>query len=141
MTQIDFHILPSPDLSELFRYVARLVQKARGKDHRILIAVGDASLQQQVSDALWGAIPESFLPNSELSESDDAIQLTSSDECGDHHDVLINLRQDIPGFFSRFERVIEVVSQQPDWLTASRDRYRYYQDHGYPLSRHDLRGR
>ncbi len=141
MTKIDFHILPTDQEIDVFHYVARLVQKALNRSHRVLIATEDNQQTNQVSEALWGFQPEAFLAHTLIDSGDFSLQITHTDTCGEHHDVLVNLRSDIPPYFSRFERVFELVSQHPARLNASRDRYRYYSDHGYALKRHDLRDR
>ena len=139
MTKIDFHILPTTQAAEQLKYVARLVQKAINRDHQVLIAVNTDTDAQNVSDALWSAIPESFLAHTFVQEGNYSLQIGTIEQCGQHHDVLINLCATIPDYFSRFERVFEVVFQHPEILPASRERYRYYADHGYEIARHDLR--
>lgn len=141
MTKIDFHILPTDDSTATYHYIARLVHKARGKDHRVLVAVEDDEQSTSVSESLWSALPETFLAHTLVGEPDVGLQISKTNDCAGHHDVLINLRSTPPEFFSRFERVIEVVNQQPDRLQASRQRYKHYQDNGYQLNRHDLRSR
>jgi hypothetical protein len=56
----------------------------------------------------------------------------------DHHDVLINLTQSVPPLFGRFERVAEIVLDDPALRAASRERWRFYKERGYPLAHHDL---
>jgi DNA polymerase-3 subunit chi len=56
----------------------------------------------------------------------------------DEHDVLINLADQLPSFFSRFERLIECVDHDPEVKQASRSRFKYYRDHGYPLNTHTV---
>lgn len=141
MTRIDFHIIPAVQSSDRLAYAARLVAKARSHQHNVLLAVDNAEQAQTLSDALWSVSPESFLPHSLLEADTDAVQIGWHDHPGSHHDVLINLASELPDYFSRFERVFEVVSQEPTVLDASRQRYRFYQDRGYPLTRHDLRDR
>ena len=52
--------------------------------------------------------------------------------------MLINLGAAIPEFFSRFERVAEIVLNDPESLRASRARWSFYKDRGYPLEHHDM---
>ena len=54
------------------------------------------------------------------------------------HDVLVSLVTDVPPFFSRFERVLEVVDNTEDNRTQARERYRFYRDRGYQLETHEL---
>ena len=53
-------------------------------------------------------------------------------------DVLINLKRDVPGFFSRFERVIEIVAGPEVQRNLARERFKFYRDRGYPLETHEL---
>jgi len=52
--------------------------------------------------------------------------------------LLINLGLDVPGFFSRFERVAEVVDGDETQKAKGRERFRFYKDRGYPLETHKL---
>ena len=54
------------------------------------------------------------------------------------HDLLINLQLEIPGFFSRFRRVAEVVTQDASSLEALRRSWTFYKERGYQLEKHDL---
>ncbi len=141
MTQIDFHILSTLQTSDWLQYIARLVQKARSRSRSVLIATTSPEQSEQLSQALWACQPETFLAHEPISQPFFDIQITDSEDCGKHHDILVNLRPEAPAFFSRFERVFEVVCQQPDILQTSRERYRFYNERGYELKRHDLRGR
>jgi DNA polymerase III subunit chi len=53
-------------------------------------------------------------------------------------DVLVNLGADVPEFFSRYERVAEVVDANAVRREQSRERYRYYRDRGYKLNTHQV---
>ena len=68
------------------------------------------------------------------------LQLGYDDLYGDHHQLLINVSDQIPNFFSRFERVAEVACQGPAILAASRERYKFYRERGYELQVHNLKG-
>lgn len=53
-------------------------------------------------------------------------------------DVLINLSDTVPVFFSRFRRTLEVVGGSETARDNSRARYRFYKSRGYPLNHHNL---
>ena len=55
-----------------------------------------------------------------------------------HDEVLLNLRPEWPPFFSRFQRLIEIVSLDDEDRAAARERYRFYRDRGYEIRTHDL---
>jgi DNA polymerase-3 subunit chi len=48
--------------------------------------------------------------------------------------VLVNLAPQVPEFFSRYERVAEVVDANAERRELSRERYRFYRDRGYKLN-------
>jgi len=52
--------------------------------------------------------------------------------------VLINLQSEIPTWFSRFDRVVEIIYPQPEYEQSKRDNFKFYQERGYALSFHDL---
>jgi DNA polymerase-3 subunit chi len=64
----------------------------------------------------------------------------SGEEAPEEHEVMINLAHPVPSFFSRFERVLEVVPAQEEPRTLARERFRFYKERGYPLESHDIAG-
>ena len=52
--------------------------------------------------------------------------------------MLINLHPSPPPFFSRFERLVEIVGAGADDIAAGRERWRFYKERGYALRSHNL---
>jgi DNA polymerase-3 subunit chi len=52
--------------------------------------------------------------------------------------VLINFTLALPDGFERFERVVELVDQQPDVLAKSRERFKQYRERGCAPESHRL---
>jgi DNA polymerase-3 subunit chi len=52
----------------------------------------------------------------------------------------VNLDSQQPEFFSRFERVIEVVTGDDEDRQAARARWKFYQERGYALTSYDIAG-
>jgi DNA polymerase-3 subunit chi len=65
------------------------------------------------------------------------IVLTNKGEDVCHYDLLINLDDEWPPFFSRFERLVEIVGTEEDNKVKARSRYKFYKDRGYPLQTFD----
>jgi DNA polymerase-3 subunit chi len=57
-----------------------------------------------------------------------------------HEQVLVNLCPECPPVFSRFERLIEIVSLDEAERDLARARFRFYRDRGYDIHTHDLAG-
>jgi DNA polymerase-3 subunit chi len=55
-----------------------------------------------------------------------------------HDEVLLNLRPEWPPFFSRFQRLIEIVSLDERDRVDARERFRFYRERGYEIRTHDL---
>src|SRR3546814_14519636 len=55
-----------------------------------------------------------------------------------HHGVMLNLGLEVPDWFSRFERVLEIVAADAEGRAKSRERYKFYRDRGYELATHKL---
>ena len=52
--------------------------------------------------------------------------------------VLINLQAEPPPFFSRFERLAEIVGIDEADAAAGRVRFRFYRERGYEMRMHNL---
>ena len=90
---------------------------------------------------LWTFSEQSFVPHGLLGEVEadlNPILIGDAQQAHEEHDVLINLAMEVPTFFSRFERLAECVDNDDVARTASRERYRFYRDRGYPLNLHDI---
>jgi DNA polymerase III subunit chi len=139
MTRVDFYLLPSTDETARLRVVCRLADKIFGLGQQLHIHTADAQQAQKLDRLLWTFQDISFLPHSLAgSESAGPITVGHDNAPAAGGDVLINLAPDTPHFFSRFERVAEVVDEQPEVRAAGRTRYRFYRDRGYPLQHHQL---
>ena len=68
------------------------------------------------------------------------VVLTCNDDNLPHHDLLITLHSECVPFFSRFDRVIEIVGKDNEDSRLGRVRYKFYRDRGYELRHFDLAG-
>ena len=139
MTHIDFYILASSQPQGRERLACRLAEKVYRLGHRLYIHTADAAQSQLVDELLWTFRPGSFVPH-ELRGGDAAPVCIGHDaESGEDAEVLINLSQEVPLFFSRYERVAEIVDPSPEHRPPGRARFRFYRDRGYTLKTHDIR--
>jgi DNA polymerase-3 subunit chi len=139
MTQIDFHVNAPTKLA----YACRLARKAYGAGARMVFYAADARALTEFDRLLWTFSQLDFIPHCRVRDplaGVTPIHLAGPDDADHcvHHDVIVNLGVEQPPFFSRFERMIEVVGADPDDLDAGRARWKFYKDRGYPLNRHDV---
>ncbi|RLT95323.1 DNA polymerase III subunit chi [Ketobacter sp.] len=138
MTRVDFYILPEDNRISPLNYAARLVEKAFRRGHQVYIHTLDDTQTRLLSEELWQR-PESFLAHGTGSnDPHQPIQISHQGEPQQHGDVMVNLAGTIPPFFSRFQRVAEIVPGKPESRSQSRDNFRYYKERGYALNTHNI---
>ena len=138
MTLIEFHF-NAPDR---LQYVCRLLRKATLQGARLGVVGAEPSLRQ-LDAVLWKFSDIAFLPHS---TSADTLAVQEASPIRLHVDpsqlvgldVLINLGEDVPQGFEKFERLIEIVAGDDYEKMMARKRWRHYVDQGYDLSQHDL---
>lgn len=139
MTRVGFYVVQAADQTQRLQVAVRLADKAFQQGHRIFINAVDEAQARTLDELLWTYRPASFLPHGlHGQEQSKSIAIGWGQEPLDHNDLLINLQLGIPGFFSRFRRVAEVVTQDPASLDALRRSWTFYKERGYQLEKHDL---
>ena len=123
MTSIDFYT----HVDDRLAVAARIVAKAYAAHGSVRVLTPDASATEALDRLLWTHPPLSFLPHCRM----DSPLAADTPVWIDHaltHDgpaaVLVNLHDAPPPFFSRFERLAEIVGV--DDAAAGRERYKYY---------------
>ncbi len=139
MTLVGFYVVQTSDPGQRLRVAARLADKAFQRGHRIFINATDEAQATEINELLCSFRPASLLPPGlHGQEHSETIAIGWGQEPNNHNDLLINLQLEIPSFFSRFARVAEVVTQEPDSLAALRKSWTFYKERGYQLEKHDL---
>jgi DNA polymerase-3 subunit chi len=140
VTQIDFYV--QVDGKE--ELVRKLCAKALAAQAKVVIWCADQVACQKLSRLLWSVPATGFVPHCLAGEPlapRTPIVLACDDSAVAHDQILVNLRAEVPAFFSRFERLIEIVSATDEAeKQLARDRYRYYRDRGYEIRTHDMAG-
>lgn len=141
MTRVDFYLVGGNGKRELF--TCRLVQKIYQQGHRAYVLVESDTQAQALDNALWTFNESSFVPHAlhredRHADADSPVLLGTGEPPADIHDVLILLSAETPAWFSRFERVAEVVGNSDNERASARERFRFYRDRGYPLDTHEV---
>jgi DNA polymerase-3 subunit chi len=137
MTRIDFYF-NAPGKAEVAR---KLAAKTFQAGQQALVFTRQASRGHELDGLFWTAQQLSFLPHVRCGHSlarqtpiligDNPDELSSAD-------VLINLEDETPDFFSRFARVMEIVTTEEGDRERARARLRFFRERGYQVDTHDL---
>lgn len=138
MTEIAFHF----NAPEPVAYACRLLRKAVSSGAKVVVT-GEPATLKQLDAALWAISATDFVPHCLLRGDPRVIAaspvvLTTVIESAPHQEVLLNLGEEIPQGFDRFQRVIEVVGLDEQERLSGRARWLDYKHLGYTLRRHDL---
>jgi len=139
MTSIDFYT----HVADRLEVAARLIAKAYRAHGSVRVLTPDPAATDALDRALWLRPPTGFLPHCRVGHKLAAETPIWIDHVDDHPGpagVLINLQASPPPFFSRFERLAEIVGLEEADVAAARERYRYYRERGYELRTHKLDG-
>lgn len=142
MTGIDFHFNTPDKLG----YACRLLRKAVSARGARVVVVADAALLDAIDLALWQLSPVDFIAHCRA-DAEPAVVVRSpvllTTGCAaptPHQQVLLNLGTGVPEGFERFERLIDIVSNDDADRQIARTRWRHYADRGYAITRHDFAG-
>lgn len=137
MTKVDFYTGSEDKL----RTACQLSQKAMQNGLRVLLHVPDEATARKLDQLLWHFPATAFMPHCHSHEAEAATLpvVIGCDETFPHSELLISLHDVCLPFFSRFERVIEIVSQDDADAKQGRERYGFYRDRGYEMRHFDLR--
>jgi len=140
MTQIDFYT----HVTQPLKLAAKIIAKAYRIHGSVRVLTPDAATTQALDRLLWLDPPLSFLPHCRMDSaiaSETPIWIDERLEHSGPAAVLLNLHAEPPPFFSRFERLAELVASDERNVAAGRARFRFYRERGYELRQHDWSAR
>jgi DNA polymerase-3 subunit chi len=137
VTQIDFYT----HVESRLHTACQLCAKAASQGLRLFVYAPDADTVRDLDRLLWTTPATGFIPHCRPGDPLAAVTPVILSEFPDplpHDEVLLNLHPEVPTFFSRFRRLIEIVSTDEADRQQARARFRFYRDRGYDLRDHPL---
>jgi DNA polymerase-3 subunit chi len=141
VTEVSFHF----NVPDRMAYACRLLRKAVRRGAKVVVcAPGD--ILSRLDRQLWVFEPLDFVPHVHARPGqapaprlrDTPVWLSEQVREVPHHDVLLNMGDELVDGFESFARVIELVSQDGEDRQAGRARWKHYSDRGYAITRHDV---
>ena len=139
MTRISFYISKEGTKNSRLNILFRIVKKAYFSGHKIYIVSQDEKQAKDIDSKLWTREPNRFIPHGLVNTPEGKlVAIGWGQEPEEHNEILINLFDSIPPFFSRFDRLIEIVMPSAAELSRGRTNWKYYQDRGYLLEKYNI---
>ena len=136
MTRIDFYILPDVDSDAKFRFACRLAHRAIADGGHAHVRTASAEATADLDALMWNYPEGRFLPHTTEDDDPSLVRIGHEEPPPGPDELLINLGDDVPAYFDRYQRVCEVVPA-PE-VNAGRTRYSQYRRRGFPLHHHEL---
>jgi DNA polymerase-3 subunit chi len=139
MTQISFF----HGARDRLQAIAAWLGRAGGEGRQVLVYVPAAERSEHLDRLLWTHPATGFTPHCRASDpiaAETPILLAAELDNPPHDICLLNLSNEIPPGFSRFQQLIEIISVDDDDRLPGRERFRFYRERGYPLENRDISG-
>lgn len=139
MPRIEFYVLSSSDAAGRLRAACQLALKAWSAGLPVFVRGRDETQCAELNELLWTFKAERFVPHDlHLDAPLSPVALGIDEAPSADQGVLINLGSSLSPHVERFSRIIEIVNQQPELLSACRENFRTYRQRGYDPQRVEL---
>lgn len=138
MTEVFFY----SNANDKMQTACTLTLKALAKGMRVMLLTPDAATTDRLSKLIWSVPSTGFVPHCRRGDPLAPVTPVIVDHVAEplvHDQVLVNLSGQTPPFFSRFNRLVEIVGTDDADREGARARFRFYRDRGYEIRTHDLR--
>ncbi len=133
----DFYLLKQVDEHTQLLTACRIIEKAYLQSHTIYICCEDEKQAILLDKLLWEFKDISFIPHN-TSDAPVVIGYAELHPPQVSHDILVNLAQNIPDFFNNYQRIIEIIPENPETREKGREKYRFYRENHCELHSHHL---
>ncbi|HBT31979.1 MAG TPA: DNA polymerase III subunit chi [Pusillimonas sp.] len=147
MARVDFAF----GAEDRLRTTCEVIRKHYQQQHPLLVYCSQTELLDRFDQFLWSFKPEAFIPHVDADDplaSSTPVLLTSRPPEPAMHAQsdtqpvwLLNLDTACPPNANQFNRILEIVSLQPEDIEPARQRWLHYKTDGHDLHAHDLSAR
>jgi DNA polymerase-3 subunit chi len=137
MTSVDFYY----NANDRLQVACRLAGKALQQRKRVLIYAPQGEVAARVDRMLWTWPATGFVPHCMAGDplaAETPVLIARDAYEAAPCEILLNLGDEAPPFYERFERLLEIVGREDAERSAGRARYRRYREAGHAISDHDL---
>jgi DNA polymerase-3 subunit chi len=140
--RIDFYILSDSGRDSRLRFACRLSEKAYNMNTHVYAHTPSPEQADRLDQMLWTFRDGSFVPHARFTadaEQRAPISIGTPEIYSEAGELLINLCDVVPTFYSGFERIAEIVAADESSRKAGRERFRHYRDLGADPATHNIK--
>jgi len=140
MTEVKFYF----NVDSRIHQACKLAKKAIEGGKRLVVFAPLEAIAADFDRQLWTFSPLSFVPHVRASHPlahTTPVVIADAASSLPHHDALLNLGDDPPPYFSRFEFLREVVSTDATDREKARERLNFYKSRGFTIHTIDMAAR
>ena len=107
----------------------------------VLVYAPSAEIAERLERLLWTQPATGFLPHCRADSplaGETVVLIANNLERSPQDRCLLNLSDEVPPGFSRFEELVEIVSTEDAVRLPARERFRFYRERGYALENRDI---
>jgi len=137
MTEVKFFF----NVEDKLHFACRLAKKAVDEGKRLIVFAPSRDVEDRFDKMLWTFSQLSFVPHVLAGHnlaSETPIVIASNETGLVHNEALLNLGDEPPAFFSRFEFLREIVSLDEDDRAKARERAKFYKSRGFEVQPVDM---
>lgn len=137
MTEIKFFF----NVDNKLQFACKLAKRACDEGRKMIVYAPSPKLADEFDRLLWTFSQLSFVPHVKAGHAfaaETPIVIASDDTGLTHHQALLNIGDDPPPFFSRFDALREVVSSDGDDRASARERMKFYKSRGFDVRTQDM---
>ena len=138
--RVDFYKLSSQSKSSINRFCCQLADKVVKMGKPVFVMTNDETETRLMDDVMWSFSDSSFVPHDTQGntvDTDTPVIIGHQIPAGGRY-LLINLTDKIPGNLLEYERIAEIINDEPQILHQGRARYSSYKNDAYPLHYHEI---
>jgi DNA polymerase-3 subunit chi len=139
--KVDFYILETSSRQAAWHFACSLIEKAYADQQHVYVHTPSKEEAERMDALLWTYKDDSFLPHlmtHQVENNPPPILIGYDNAPTMNKQLLVNLTQDIPPFYSEFSHLIEIVFSDPIVQQLARNRFRQYRESGCELNTHKI---
>lgn len=143
LPRVDFYVSKDSESNSGSQFTllttCRIAEKALTAGHRIHIRMRNLEECEKLDALLWTFRDHSFIPHELSNDPIDSCPVTISPEINENHvDMLLNVSDKVAENIKQFQRIAEIIDNQPESINAGRERYRFYRENGLDPQHHEV---